>query len=354
MRSLHVIGSRLLGGAENFFMRLVLALQAAGEEVAAVSRARSLVARELDGKVEQMHAPMSSPFDLWSRRKLAGMIRRWRPDVVQTYMTRATVLTHVRPAAGAVHVARLGGYYKVDRFRHAHAFVGNTRGICDFLIRHGIAPEKVFHIGNFVAEPLPTPPQRLRELRTGLGIPAEAAVVVALGRFVPKKGFDLLLDAFDRMPAAIDGRPLHLVVAGDGPERARLHSLAAGLRGAARVHWPGWQVDTTPYHDLADVFACPSHDEPLGNVILEAWAHGRPVVSTATAGATELIAPGDDGLLTPVGDAGALAAALARALDDEALRRQLGEAGRRKVRQQFSQEAIVRQYVDLYRRLTGS
>lgn len=351
---MHVVGSRLLGGAENFFMRLVLALQGAGEEVAAVSRARSLVARELAGKVEQMHAPMSSPFDLWSRRSIAGMIRRWRPDIVQTYMTRATVLTRLRPGRGAVHVARLGGYYKVDRFRHAHAWVGNTRGICDFLVRNGIAPDKVFHIGNFVAEPAPTPADRRQAVRAALGIPAEATVVVSMGRFVPKKGFDLLLDAFDRLPAAIDGRPVHLVVAGDGPERARLHALAAGLRSAARVHWPGWQVDTTPYHDLADVFACPSRDEPLGNVILEAWAHGRPVVSTATAGATELVAPGDDGLLTPVGDAAALAAALARALHDEALRRQFGEAGRRKVRQQFSQDAIVRQYLELYRRLTGT
>lgn len=354
MKSLHVIGSRTLGGAEGFFMRLVLALQAAGEQVAAVDRARSLVAAELAGHVEQFHAPMSSPFDLWSRRKISRIVKRWRPDIVQTYMTRATVLTHLRPERGAVHVARLGGYYKVDRFRHAHAWIGNTRGICDFLVRGGVAPERVFLIGNFVASPAPTAEARLRELREQLGIAPDALVVTAMGRFVPKKGFDTLLDAFDRLPADVGGRPVHLLVGGDGPERERLHRQASRLRRAAQVHWPGWQTDTAPYYDLADVFVCPSRHEPLGNVILEGWTHAKPVVSTATVGAVELIAAGDDGLLTPVDDAAALAAALLQCLRDEGLRHRLADAGRRKVQSRFSQPAIVQQYLDLYRRLTRS
>jgi glycosyltransferase involved in cell wall biosynthesis len=77
------------------------------------------------------------------------------------------------------------------------------------------------------------------------------------------------------------------------------------------------------------------------------------VVSTATAGALELIAPGDDGLLVPVGDAAALGQALRQCLLDAGLRAQLGQAGRLKVRRQFGKTAIVGQYVDLYRRLTG-
>jgi glycosyltransferase involved in cell wall biosynthesis len=353
MKSMHVIGSRKLGGAESFFVRLVLGLQETGQEVVAVDRARSLVARELADRVEQFHAPMASRWDLWSRWKIAQAIRHHRPDVVQTYMTRATVLTHVPRDARTVHVARLGGYYKVARFRHAHAWIGNTRGICDFLVDGGLPAGKVFHIGNFVGEPEPADADRLQALRQALGIPPDALVITALGRLVRKKGFDVLLQALAQLPSEAEGRPVHLVIAGDGKLRAELAAQAARLPGPARVHWTGWQTRTGPYYDLADVFVCPSRLEPLGNVILEAWAHGKPVVSTATAGALELVAPGDDGLLVPVGDAAALGQALRQCLLDAGLRAQLGQAGRLKVRRQFGKTAIVGQYVDLYRRLTG-
>ncbi|MEW5755407.1 MAG: glycosyltransferase [Pseudomonadota bacterium] len=353
MKSMHIIGSRMLGGAESFFMRLVLGLQEGGQEVIAVSRAQSLVARELAGKVEQCHAGMSSQWDLLSRWKISQAIKRQRPDIVQTYMTRATVLTHVKPNAGTVHVARLGGYYKVKHFRHAHAWIGNTKGICDFLLKGGLPADKVFYIGNFVTEPTPTSAAGLQSLRQQLHIPPEACVISAAGRFVRKKGFDVLLQAFARLPSEIGGRPVHLVIAGDGPVRNELHALARDTKHPERIHWPGWQTNTAPYYDLADVFVCPSRQEPLGNVILEGWTHRRPVVSTATQGAEELVSGEEDGLLVPVEDPAALAQAVRQCLEDESLRRQLAEAGLRKVRQQFGKQVIVQQYLDLYRRLTA-
>jgi L-malate glycosyltransferase len=353
VKSMHIIGSRRLGGAESFFMRLALGLKDSGQDVVAVSRAHSLVARELAGRLEQFHASMSSPWDLWSRWKISQAIRRHRPDIVQTYMTRATVLTHVRPGAGPVHVARLGGYYRVRNFRHAHAWIGNTKGICDFLIEGGLPSGKVFHIGNFVDEPAAPDAARLQALRLQLSIPQDAYVVTALGRFARKKGFDVLLQAFARLPDDIHGRPVHLVIAGAGSEGAGLQAQAARLRHPAHVHWPGWQTDAGPCYDLADVFVCPSRHEPLGNVILEAWAHRKPVVSTATLGAVELMTPGQDGLLVPVEDAPAMARALQQCLEDEPLRRQLAQAGQRKVQQHFSKQAIVRQYLELYRQLAG-
>lgn len=354
MKSMHIIGSRLLGGAESFFMRLVLGLQESGQEVIAVSRAHGLVARELAGKVEQCHAGMSSQWDLLSRWKISQAIKRYRPDIVQTYMTRATVLTHVKPNAGTVHIARLGGYYKVKHFRHAHAWIGNTKGICDFLIDHGLPADKVFYIGNFVGEPSCANGIGSLSLRQQLNIPLEAYVVTAAGRFVHKKGFDVLLQAFACLPDRINGRPVHLVIAGDGPERTELRSQASRLKHPDRVHWPGWQTNTGPYYDLADVFVCPSRHEPLGNVILEGWTYHKPVVSTATVGAVELVTQGQDGVLVPVADAAALAQTLQRCLQEDDLRRQLAEAGYLKVRQQYSRQAIVQQYNELYQKLTGN
>lgn len=353
MRSLHIIGSRLLGGAESFYMRLVLGLRDAGEDVSVACRGSSLVARELAGKVPQVHAPMAGPWDVWSRWRLKRAIQSYRPDIVQTYMTRATVLTHVPPGKGVVHVARLGGYYKVDRFRHAHAWIGNTKGICDFLIQHGLPAERVFYIGNFVEPPAPVSDAARTALRQGLQLPADAWVVLAAGRMVAKKGFDTLLAAFAALPGEIAGRVPYLLILGDGPLRQSLQQQAQTLGSADRVRWAGWQTAVAPYFDLADVFVCPSRHEPLGNVILEGWTYQRAVISTATVGAMELIEPGRDGVLVPVDEPAAMAQALETMLHDDDLRQALADAGATKARAAFSREAIVAQYVDLYRRLAG-
>ena len=347
--SLHIIGSRELGGAERFYLRLVLALRDAGHPVAAVNRASSRVAAELGVAVPQFHAPMAAPWDLYSRWRIARITSRLHPQIVQTYMTRATVLTHLAPHQGAVHVARVGGYYRIERFRHAHAWIGNTKGICDYLVRGGLPAERVHYIGNFVEPPTPAVPERLAALRLRLGIDPQSLVVFALGRFVRKKGFDVLLGAFERLPRELDGRPLCLVILGDGSLRAELERRALALAG--RVHLPGWETDPAVYFDLADLFVCPSRDEPLGNVILESWAHGRAVVSTATVGARELITDGIDGALVPCDNPVALASTMRELLGEEGRRAALARAGKLQVESHFSKAGILGAYLDLYRTL---
>ena len=93
-------------------------------------------------------------------------------------------------------------------------------------------------------------------------------MLFSLGRLIAKKGFADLLEAYARLPAEPGGRPLRLVIAGDGPDRAA-HEEAARRRGhGGRVHWAGWQDDPEPFYALADLFVCPSRHEPLGNCLL--------------------------------------------------------------------------------------
>ncbi len=355
MHSFHIIGSRRLGGAESFFMRLVGALDARPDHRAsAIVRPGSGVERELAGRVALHPVAMRGRWDLPSRWAVSRLVRRQRPDIVQTYMTRATVTTHLPPGRGTVHVARLGGFYKIARFTHAHAWVGNTRAICDYLIEGGMAPERVFYIGNFVEPPEPLPPGALDALHKELSIPPGARVILALGRMVEKKGFQDLLPAFAALPAETAGRPNHLLLVGDGPLRGELEAQAGSLGIAGRVHWAGWQTRTSPYYQLADLFVCPSRHEPLGNVILEAWNHRLPVLSTASHGALELIEEGTNGLLVPCGDVAALTGAMEELLRcDQARLAALGEAGWRRVEADYRPEVVVGAYLDLYRKLLG-
>jgi len=139
------------------------------------------------------------------------------------------------------------------------------------------------------------------------------------------------------------------LMVGDGPLRDALGKLAEQLGIATRVRWAGWQKDPAPYYQLADVFICASIHEPLGNVILEAWANRVLLVSTRAQGPLELMQDGINGLLAPVSDPATLAEVIHTALNlDSTQKQQLIEAGYREVEMYYSQHAIVSAYLALY------
>ena len=343
--SMHVIASDGLGGAENFFVRLTGALAEEGHPVTAVTRRGGEVGDQLAPGVRDERLSMANNFDPAALLGIRGLVRRQRPRIVQTYMSRATTLTRIPRRWGIPFIARLGGYYKLKYFNHAHYWVGNTRGICDYLVRGGLPAERVFHISNFV-DPVVPSAERRTAVRHALGIPEDAFVVMGLGRLVPKKGFDLLIDAIDRVTRG--DRPLHLLLVGDGRLREPLEAQAAP---SGRVHFDGWQTATSPYFAAADLLVCPSREEPLGNVILEGWAHGLPVVSSASAGALELMTDERDGLIVPLDDSAALARRIDALYRDEGLRQTLAQSGRRTLDARHGRVSVVAAYVRLYREI---
>lgn len=351
--SMHLLGSHQLGGAERFYMRLVEALDRAGHRTLAVLRRDSPLAERLPARVEQLHLPFASKWDLYTHWRVRQLIHERHPAIVQTYMGRATRLTKVPAGSTAVHVARLGGFYKVrGYYEHADAWVGNTRAICEHLRAQRLPAQRVFQIGNFVPTPRSVSDAELAALRRRLALPSAAFVVFALGRMLPKKGFADLLQAFAQLPLQWQERPLVLLLAGDGAQMPALKAQAERLGIAERVRWAGWQDDPTPCFRLADLFVCPSRHEPLGNVILEAWQYRLPVLSTRNEGALELVSDGVDALLAPLQDPNGLARALHHALAlGDAGRRRLADAGHATVQRDHGEAAVVEAYLNLYRRL---
>jgi glycosyltransferase involved in cell wall biosynthesis len=348
--SLHIIGSRQFGGADRFYVRLVRALNERGHTAVAVNRPRSPIAVALNGVVEQVHVPMRNVWDIFSGLTIRRLVRDSQVPIVQTYMGRATRLTHIPKHSQAIHIARLGGYYKIKgRYEHAHAWVGNTRSVCDYLVDQGLPVERVYHIGNFVDIEPPSTDEALNVLRRSLNIPMDAIIIFSLGRFISIKGMDDLLTAFAQLPREVHGRQLYLIIAGDGPLREELWSKAEGLDLNTGLRWVGWQNHPSPYFNLADVFVCPSRHETLGNVILEAWAYQLPVISTRTPGALELIRDGENGLLVPCKDPQALSERLLELLKAGFPQwERIAEKGKETLIANHSQEAVVNAYLAMY------
>lgn len=349
--SCHIVGGKSLGGAELFFVRLVNALSAHGHCISAITVKNSGVATRLEPHIPQNHVPMRTVWDFESRWQISRILREHPCDIVQTYMGRATRLTHLPSKQQPIHLARLGGYYDLHGFRHAHAWIAASPGIADYLIKNGFPASRVFHLSNFVPPYRPSTAAELQQLRQELAIPAEALIIAAVGRLHPVKGFDDLLTAFASVPRTINQRPVYLVLVGDGPLAAQLQKYARQLGIEQRVRWPGWRDDAGRFQELADLCLFTSREEGLGNVILETWARHKAIISTRAQGPLDTITHQHDGWLTPIADPKALATAIELLLQDENLRHDLAANGHHTLLARHSETAIVAAYLDLYHKI---
>ncbi|MGF6272816.1 glycosyltransferase involved in cell wall biosynthesis [Massilia sp. UYP11] len=179
------------------------------------------------------------------------------------------------------------------------------------------------------------------------------ATLVFLGHLEAGKGCHDLLHA---MPAIVAAVPqARLLLCGDG-QRDEVRALVAALGLQASVDLPGW-VDAharAALLDAATVFVLPSHAEGLPMSLLEAMAHGVPVVATAVGGIPDAVRDGVEGVLVAPGDTAALAAAVLGLLADPDTRMRLGAAGRERVRTEFSSTRMIATLEDLYEKLAAN
>ncbi len=188
------------------------------------------------------------------------------------------------------------------------------------VVPYGLAPE-------------PREPPDRQAAREALGLPAEATLVLHIGRMVPVKNQPMLLRAFARI--ADEFPRAQLILAGDGPERPRLERLAkaSGLR--ERVAFPGAvsTAEVRTWLAAADVFALASRNEGYGQVVREAMSAGRALVATAVGGVPEVVEHGRTGLLVRGGREADFAGALRALLTDAEMRRRMGRAARERIRE---------------------
>jgi glycosyltransferase involved in cell wall biosynthesis len=170
--------------------------------------------------------------------------------------------------------------------------------------------------------------------------------VVAVGRLVPVKNHALAISSIADVPGAT------LAIVGEGPLHEQLAAQAAALGLAERVVLTGLRADARAIMGAADAVVVPSVGEGLPLVALEALAARTPVVATSVRGIRELLTDERDSLLVPAGDADALAAALRRVLDDDALAARLAQAGAELVAP-YTEARMVESYLSLYERLVA-
>jgi len=299
-------------------------------------------------------------WDATKLRELVRMLRRDRIDVLHTHLFHADLagraaayLASVPHVVHTVHTAE--ARFRPWRF----AFARLAGGACERIVavsrsardhharRAGLPLSRYTIIPNGVdAGDYARDETARRRLRRHWGAAPQEPVVIFVGRLAEEKGIETLLAAA-RLLDARGAAPLFVIV-GDGPRRRLVdRSIAADALGG-RVRVLGFTRDIRGVLSAADIFVMPSRWEGFGLAAAEAMAAGLPVIATRIAGLSDLVVEGRTALMIDVGDGNALAEGIARLCGDAALRRRLGEAGRRRIIQRFAVADMVSAHERLY------
>lgn len=345
MRVLQVMAGAEAGGAETAFVDLCIALHQTGVVQHVVTRPnKTRVPRLQQAGIPVTTLPFGGAIDLYTPWRIKHLIRAFKPDIAQTWMSRAGQKTPPCPK-NATHrylkICRLGGYYKLKHFPGADYFTTITPAIRDYLIAQGVDPAVVFHINNFADVDAP----RAVLNRADYDTPLAAPLIVTLGRLHRAKAFDVLIEAIAQIPN------VYLWIGGEGPEEQNLKNLAARLGVNDRVRFSGWITDRAGFMRAGDICVFPSRYEPFGTVFVQAWAQGLPLIASTADGPRQFVHDGVDGLLFPVDDTAALVAQLRRLIADPTLQENLRAAGRARFAAEFTKEKTTAAYIALYQNL---
>jgi glycosyltransferase involved in cell wall biosynthesis len=356
MRLLWLIDSLTLGGAESLVATFAEAARGTELELTVCAL------KTIDGNpIEKRLRPAGFDVvnlgarnlrDLGAFRRLVALIREREIDVVHSHLTYASIWGGLAAARARVpHVATLhtlplqSQASASDRVRqrilarvlshHAFRVVAVSQAQADAWVDAGLVDgEKVSVIPNAVdVEGAGDSPPAPHPAGGGIGRNAHSATVGTVAVLREGKGLDVLLRAFRDVRKAYDGAKL--VIAGDGPLRAALEREANELGLGESVRWLGYRDDVQSVLASLDVFVHPTLRDALPTAVLEAMAAGVAVVASHAGGVPEIVEHESNGLLVEAGNEEALAAAIARLLNDENLRDRLAAAGRETVRERF-------------------
>jgi glycosyltransferase involved in cell wall biosynthesis len=352
----HVISSLGRGGAERQLLHLSGELHRRGWPQAVISfGGGDAWNHQLAEQGIPLHEIPRHPFKPWRLWQLSRLLRKERPAIIHSWSAHVAEYARWAWGKGAARTlfgiridltvdANTGQQIRrvpfVGALEHSDYAVSNSRLAIEMLRQRGVKMPPSEVIGNIV-------------IPRGEAVPAapvDSPRMVAIGTLIRRKGYDCLLRAAGILAA--EGKRFELLVAGDGPERPDLERLASELKLSHCVRFLGSYEDVQGLLAGAHIMAHPSMREGLSNTILEGMAQGLPVVSTWQC-ASEIIEDGRTGLLVPMGQPDALAAALRRLLEDPTLRGRLGKAALGNIEQHCSADAITGAYERVYRSLLG-
>jgi glycosyltransferase involved in cell wall biosynthesis len=354
LRIVHVAKVAGISGSENHLLLLLPALRARGHDVSLVMlHEEEPGAEELASRLEQHGVPVERlrlrlPFDPIAFVRIGRALRRRRPDVLHTHLVHADF--HGLPAGRLARVPLLvSTKHGFNPFRSGRAFAAADRAVARLADVH-IAISA--GLARYLAESEGFDPTGFEIVHYGLEAgqeppaPSGAPRLAIVGRLIPIKGHEVLLEAVARVRE--DVPDLTLEIAGDGPLEPELRTTVARLGLGETVTFLGRVESPAAVYERAEIVVVPSFGEGFGMVALEAMERGRAVIASDVGGLPEIVEAGTTGSIVPPGDAEALARAVVELARDPARATAMGAAGRERALSAFSQECCTERTEALY------
>jgi glycosyltransferase involved in cell wall biosynthesis len=351
----HLIGQLVRGGAERQMLALVAGLRERGWDQTVVTFNPGDVWEDrltaLGVRLTTIPRRSNKLRRLW---EFGLAIREDQPDIIHSWSHHTTVyLQRLIRFRNFKRVASLRSIPSTDKhtgeplpkvpnpraYAVADCVVSNSRAALEVARAAGIQMRRTRVVGNIIEA-------------AGQAKPGENELVphiVAVGALIPLKAYDVLIKALGSLAA--DGLSFKLSIAGAGPDRTRLESLAGENSIFDRITFLGSIENVQALLRTGHLFVHPSRSEGLSNSVLEAMSEGLPVVATRVGGLPEFIQDGRNGYLVAPNEPNELAHRIAQLLVSPGLREEIGRVGLETVRERCSIERVTADHEELYQSL---
>jgi len=337
MHIVHALFSPHMGGLEASYVDTTDVLIANGHKISVLCHENSPYRESLSQLGCAIYTAVPTGFyDIFAAWKVRRLLHKIKPDLIIAHNARAISLLSFAALGTGILVCGVSHSYKTPRTMRADRLVVLTEHMRAHFIKAGFSPEKLHVIPNLIrltAVPVVKP----RHTPVTIG---------AIGRFRTDKGFDAFL------------RALHLLkqkniyfsayIGGRGEESGALHLLAEKYGLASHIKWEGWVQDKEAFYQQLDIMCLPSLEESFGIVVLEALAHGIPIVASNVSGPASIITNGKNGLLAQPGNGKDIANAIEYLIDNPDLAERIIQEGWKRA-QDFSFSTIADKWEEALR-----
>jgi glycosyltransferase involved in cell wall biosynthesis len=366
MFSLHVDTARTWRGGQNQVLLTVNGLRSMGHRAALVAHPDGELRRRADEGLELIPIAPRTEMDLSAAWKFSRLVKRLRPDVIHAHDPHGVAMASLALSIGSASAKGMpmpvlvaarrvdfhlkGNSFSRWKYRQVDCFIAASEAIRQMLVGDGVPADRTVtvHEGIDVERAQHVPAVNVHE---AFWLPHGSPVVGNVAALVPHKGQRYLIDAAQLVIRQLpDAR---FVILGEGELRDHLEKQVRDHHLEKHVLLPGFRTDVLGCIKGFDVFAMSSVTEGLGTSLLDAMACARPLVATRAGGIPEIVEDEVNGLLVPVRDHHALAAAIIRALKDPALRQRMGEAGLARANERFTVDRMVSETANVYARVAS-
>jgi glycosyltransferase involved in cell wall biosynthesis len=363
MFSLHIDTARTWRGGQSQVKYTVMGLRALGHRAALAAQPEGELFKRMSEGPDLFPLAPRNEVDVAAGWRLSRIIKHLLPDVVHAHdphavamATMALAMASPTPRPPLVASRRIEfriARTSFSRWKYARVdcFLAISRAVRDRLVADGIPPTRVTVVHEGVDV------ERIASLRAAsvhaaLFLPAGAPVVGNVGALVAQKAHHTLIDAAALVVKEVPD--VRFVILGEGELRPSLESQIRRLHLERHIFLAGFRADAIELMKDFDLFALSSIQEGMCTSLVDAMAAGKAAVATAVGGVPEVVADGETGFLVRASDPRAMARRIVTLLEDDTLRRRMGEEGLRRARELFTVERMVEQTAETYEKLVRS